>query len=463
MDSKQVLELTSRVVSGEQLTPDQERRLLQWMSSRPKARDDLLANEELDSALRCLDRLAATEDEFVNSTLQLVSESARQPDVSSSVLAPAAKPTGQFAKSPGRRPFRENRLEKIFALCATLLLMGSLAWLVWSGLQMIGSSSPSPQLAEENGEGEILRPELGFAYVVSMDGAVWDREHTTGDRLDRGVLKLVQGESLIRFDTGTEVQLLAPAVLDLRSPDEVILTRGELTVSVPRQAVGFTVATPVGRVVDLGTVFDVSVESSGKTETRVRRGKVVFSPQSQGGIPGKPIELTAAGLDRAISSVPPISAPTLPVSTIVSGKQGRFMGVISAGGQTLEFGSMEAFQEYQTQVFKQLRESPSEFERNWSTMVKSRVQGQANASTGATSFAFGGSGGAQSRSISVTENGKTVSISESTATGISVTITEIVGGKQRRKVVEAKSVEELQEKNAEAFRLYDRHFGASKD
>ena len=68
-------------------------------------------------------------------------------------------------------------------------------------------------------------------------------------------------------------------MLELRSADEVFLRQGSLTARVPPPAVGFFVTTPLARVVDLGTEFDVVVDELGATQTLVRRGRVSLTPQ----------------------------------------------------------------------------------------------------------------------------------------------------------------------------------------
>jgi hypothetical protein len=67
--------------------------------------------------------------------------------------------------------------------------------------------------------------------------------------------------------------------------------------------------------------------------------------------------------------------------------------------------------------------------------------------------------GAGFRSVTVNEGGKTISITEHGDSGIVVIVLESVNGEQRRTVVYAADAQELEQKSAKAFRLYDRHFG----
>ena len=139
-------------------------------------------------------------------------------------------------------------------------------------------------------------------------------------------MKLTAGTAELHFDKGSVARLTGPAVLELRSGDEVFLKRGSLTARVPPPAVGFLVATPLSRIVDLGTEFDVAVEDSGATQTLVRQGRVSLRPQRGEEELGTPIELAVGALDRATVSVPDIAASVLPVTTVARGSAGPVPG-----------------------------------------------------------------------------------------------------------------------------------------
>jgi hypothetical protein len=482
MESKRARELASRALSGGRLTQAEEQWLLAWLEQRPKDRDAFLADEAMDSLLRCLTRLDGTEDQFVRATLCRVAQrDARRPgaeaeeSLDGAVESDVDKFHTSIIPSPrsknGRliRP-RANWRWAAAVCCAALLLMGGIGWLLLApGRHALEANRPpgpapgeAPPVLEEGGDNPML-PKSGFAQLVSANGAVWDAPRREGDRLSIGVLQLAQGEAEIRFDKGTIARLTGPASLDLRTVDEVFLHRGKLTARVPAQAAGFTVATPVSRVVDLGTEFDVSVEKSGRTETLVREGRVVLNSQRVGELPGKPIELSAEGLDRAISSVPAVAGPVLPVSTVATGRQSQFVGIISVDGKTMEFDSLEAFREGEEQVLAQLREAPAQFKQKWSIMVDAFANSGLNVTVWTNSLSVGDIDDAGFHSITVTEGGKTISITERGDAGIVAIVLEPVDGGQRRTVVYAADAQELKRKNAEAYRLYDRHFGSLSD
>jgi len=92
--------------------------------------------------------------------------------------------------------------------------------------------------------------------------------------LKRGNLILKQGYAKIRFNSGAEVILEAPADLLLEKENRLSLRRGKLTAIAEDEAKGFTVRTPGASIVDLGTEFGVWVKQAGGSEAHVFKGEV---------------------------------------------------------------------------------------------------------------------------------------------------------------------------------------------
>jgi hypothetical protein len=67
----------------------------------------------------------------------------------------------------------------------------------------------------------------------------------------------------------------APAVFQFESAQRLRLTQGRLSADVPPSAKGFTVITPSGDAVDLGTRFGVDVPLGGEAEVHVFQGEVI--------------------------------------------------------------------------------------------------------------------------------------------------------------------------------------------
>jgi len=96
-------------------------------------------------------------------------------------------------------------------------------------------------------------------------------------------------------------------VVDLRLDDggSVTLLAGEVRAEVPEAAVGFTIHTPGGKVVDLGTEFIASVNREGQTEVSVVKGEVEV-PDGDGVVhrltTGKALALDRRGTTHPINA-----------------------------------------------------------------------------------------------------------------------------------------------------------------
>ena len=120
------------------------------------------------------------------------------------------------------------------------------------------------------------RPETepAIAWLVNAQNCQWSQEEPTGDMHAGKILELERGLAEIRFQCGARVVLEGPASLDLVSAKSARLQHGKLTARVPGAATGFTVLSPQGKVIDLGTEFGIAVSDSGATKVYVFEGKV---------------------------------------------------------------------------------------------------------------------------------------------------------------------------------------------
>jgi ferric-dicitrate binding protein FerR (iron transport regulator) len=126
----------------------------------------------------------------------------------------------------------------------------------------------------------LLRPSgtNAFATLEQAKSVRWgssDLPTTEGARLGGGTLRVAEGLVTLRFDSGAEITLEAPAELTLVDEMHCILLSGAAVTYVPDSAVGFRVKTPYADVVDFGTRFSVIVNSiTNKTYTEVYEGLV---------------------------------------------------------------------------------------------------------------------------------------------------------------------------------------------
>ncbi len=115
---------------------------------------------------------------------------------------------------------------------------------------------------------------------------------SVGDELRRGQqIKLVSGFAEITFDSGAEVVLEGPAVLDLTSAWDAVLRHGALRANVPPEAVGFRVSNSAVEVVDLGTQFSMFADEHGATDVFVLKGAVEASARDTNGQTSTPVTL----------------------------------------------------------------------------------------------------------------------------------------------------------------------------
>ncbi len=107
-------------------------------------------------------------------------------------------------------------------------------------------------------------------------------------------LNLLAGLAEITFDSGAKVILHAPARFEVTSAVAGNLQVGKLAAKVPHSATGFTIDTPGGKVVDLGTEFGVKVGDDRTTRVVVFVGQVAVSSSSGASGSGNSQQITSA-------------------------------------------------------------------------------------------------------------------------------------------------------------------------
>ena len=114
------------------------------------------------------------------------------------------------------------------------------------------------------------------ARVIAAADAIWadGLRVAVGEGFPTGPIRLVSGQAQITFASGAIVTLHAPAEVEVLSAERVFLRHGRITPFVPPEAHGFTVVSPSGEVVDLGTEFTVGVDAAGRTDVFVIDGEV---------------------------------------------------------------------------------------------------------------------------------------------------------------------------------------------
>jgi hypothetical protein len=138
-----------------------------------------------------------------------------------------------------------------------------------------------PSVPSAPGRSPAERRDDNVAWLVNAQDCLWARteaEMPGRDMRAGKLLRLRRGLAEIEFDRGARVILQGPAELVLVSGSEARLIRGTLTAHVPHSALGFTILSPNGKIVDLGTEFGLSVDGQGATTVRVFDGVVAAYP-----------------------------------------------------------------------------------------------------------------------------------------------------------------------------------------
>jgi hypothetical protein len=121
----------------------------------------------------------------------------------------------------------------------------------------------------------------GPIFLAAID-ASWDSSQSVpqlGKTMPSREVQLNTGLVRIKFASGTEIILEAPARLKADAVNGVELMAGKLTAVVPPAGHGFTVRCPDATVVDLGTEFGINLHGNGLADVEVFKGTVTLSPR----------------------------------------------------------------------------------------------------------------------------------------------------------------------------------------
>src|SRR5207248_10357328 len=101
-------------------------------------------------------------------------------------------------------------------------------------------------------------------------------------RLRKGQqVELAKGFAEITFDSGAQVLLQGPALLDINSAWSATLKRGTLKASFPPEAMGFSISNSTVEVVDLSTEFTMFADAGGTAaDVLVLKGEVEAAPRT---------------------------------------------------------------------------------------------------------------------------------------------------------------------------------------
>jgi len=225
-------ELLQRYVNGTASAEDMKQ-LNTQLRDNPGIRREFIELLNLDSALAAVCEPVDVED-----------------SVSMTQNAPAAivdhfATDSRLASSSTGSPKR-SLLSLVAVVACILLLLAGTWW--WQMSRQAWATVQSRVGVGELAEGTELRGEL--------------------HEFEAGVVQLVTAR-------GAQIVIEAPAEFQFESAGRLKLTCGRLSANVPPSANGFTVVTPSGEALDLGTRFGVDVPGTGPAEIHVFEGEVI--------------------------------------------------------------------------------------------------------------------------------------------------------------------------------------------
>lgn len=178
------------------------------------------------------------------------------------------------------------------------------------------------QSGNEGAEAGIVEkiPSSAVARVTGTWDAIWsspEGSRKSGDLLPPGArLELTGGLAEVTFECGAVVILQSPSSFVIENAHGASLESGRLTARVPGPSAKFWVNTRSMKVLDLGTEFGLSAESSGAAQVRVFEGAVEVEPTSPAADSSNARRLITAGQIGRVepaggfSNQPPVAEPS---------------------------------------------------------------------------------------------------------------------------------------------------------
>lgn len=152
---------------------------------------------------------------------------------------------------------------------AALILIGSSIWsfaLINSQPTTISKDTKKPVIVET--PDAVITNQIDATFVDGADPI------KTGQSLDGKWVRIISGIVQVEFASGAQLALQGPAELRVDSDMECFVQSGMLTVLAPPEASEFTVKSPSGNVIDLGTEFGIVVDADGQMDVHVLEGEV---------------------------------------------------------------------------------------------------------------------------------------------------------------------------------------------
>ncbi|MEM9351706.1 MAG: hypothetical protein AAGA92_01720 [Planctomycetota bacterium] len=254
-------------------TPEQETRLNVLLANNPAARHYYLRFIALHSSLSSTAGSRMREEAEGLARRLAPYMPAAEPQPGEGLAVALCSPEVQARRGGAGRWSRSLGLVAALAVCL----------LVVFGWQQFGVRAPQPGsdggLVADAGTPAPAGLVATVSFISSPDAWANPNDSLALESGVRGgqTLELAEGELELTYDSGVRLRLIGPVEYLVR-PAGGELRNGGLVAFVPEAGHGFTVETPNGKVVDLGTEFGVLVDDFGVSEVSVFSGKVEAYP-----------------------------------------------------------------------------------------------------------------------------------------------------------------------------------------
>lgn len=270
MNEQQIHDLIEKHFLGE-LNETEQAELRLALEAERSYRDRFRRAAAIDAQLRHYWNEDIGEDE--NSRPFLQSEASSR--VSSSSESETLEP--RLPVTASRQPI-DARWLTIAAAASLLAVVGVLSSGVWK-------ASPEPTVAQSQPESTTAPQSVDDEPVMQNSSEVawlvtgYNHRFNEGlspqnNSFEKGDYELTEGSITLRFDSGVDVSIEAPARFTVVDSLRMKMDAGRARAIVPETGHGFVIQTPTADVEDLGTEFGVYVSEEQDVELHVFAGEV---------------------------------------------------------------------------------------------------------------------------------------------------------------------------------------------
>jgi hypothetical protein len=229
--------LLARTIEGE-ATAEEQAQLAELLRSDEAAKEQARRQLEIDAHL----------------AIAMVGEFSTEKHMREIMSNVESADSEQFAMGVESRLNRRRSTQRFGAIAAVMLLS-------CIGIFYFSASTMEP---------------AAMATVSRADNVVWSEGAlSSGQALESGSsLRIEKGLLELDLDGRWRLIVEGPASMDFPEPGRAILHRGRIVMRATVKGHGYSIETPQGNIIDLGTEFGISVVDDGMVETHVIDGSV---------------------------------------------------------------------------------------------------------------------------------------------------------------------------------------------